>query len=108
MGSSANEPVIVVATFRPRPEAREQVRGALRDAAGRVHEEPGCELYALHEAEDRFVLVEKWTTEGQLADHGSAPAIKELHAALDGKLLEPADVVRLAPLPAGSPDAGAL
>ncbi|MGW7520834.1 putative quinol monooxygenase [Streptomyces sp. NPDC054796] len=108
MSSSATEPVIVVATFRPRPEAREQVRDALRVAAERVHEEPGCELYALHEAEDRFVLVEKWTTEEQLAEHGRAPAVKELRAALDGKLLEPNDVVRLAALPAGRPEAGAL
>ncbi|MFE2943521.1 putative quinol monooxygenase [Streptomyces sp. NPDC059255] len=101
-------PVIVTATFRPRPGARAEVIGALRTAAERVHAEPGCELYALHEAPDRLTLIEKWTTVGHLDDHGRAPAVQALHEALDGNLLEPADVVRLSPLPAGDPGAGAL
>ncbi|WP_326690540.1 antibiotic biosynthesis monooxygenase [Streptomyces sp. NBC_01795] len=108
MSTSAQSPVVVVASFRPRPEAHDLVRSALRTAAERVHEEPGCELYALHETDGRLVLVEKWSTEGHLDQHGGGDALKELHAAVDSRLLAPAEVLRLSPLPAGRPEAGQL
>ena len=108
MTASDDKPVVVVATFRPLPASRTRAIDALREAAARVHAEPGCELYALHEAEDRLVLVEKWSSAEALGVHGKAPALQDLNEALDGLLSEPVDIAVLSALPAGDPSAGAL
>lgn len=100
--------VIVVATIHPLPDAREEVVAAVAQAAAAVHEEPGCELYALHEADDRLVMVEKWADADALAVHRDAPALKQLGAALKGKLAGPLDVQVLSPHPAGDAAKGAL
>ena len=49
--------IVVVATLTPKPEAVDAVREAILAAIPKVHEEPGCELYALHEADGSFVMV---------------------------------------------------
>ncbi|RCV50417.1 putative quinol monooxygenase [Marinitenerispora sediminis] len=104
----SQNPVVVTAVFQFRPDARDRVRDALRAAAARVHEEPGCELYALHEAEDRLVLVEKWASRRALDTHSAATAVRDLHARVDDLLLAPAEVTVLSPVPSGRPDRGAL
>src|SRR5690349_10482456 len=58
---TTDHPVIVTAYFYPRPEARAQVLAALQPAIAAVHEEDGCELYAIHDAPDgSIVMLEKW------------------------------------------------
>ena len=52
--------VVVVATIVPEPEHRDEVIAAFRHTITQVHGEDGCELYALHEAPDRLIVVEKW------------------------------------------------
>ena len=47
--------VIIVATAFPIPEHRDEVIAAFEAAIAQVHEEePGTELYALHEGPDRL------------------------------------------------------
>ena len=46
--------VVVVATFTPKPENRFDVLTALKNAVEQVHDEDGCELYALHQGDDRL------------------------------------------------------
>ena len=53
-------PVVVVATMKAKPESVDAVRDACKQAIEAVHQEPGCELYALHEADGTFVFVEQW------------------------------------------------
>lgn len=102
-------PVIVVATIRPLPEHREEVLAALRAAVEHVHGEDGCDLYALHQAGDRFVMIERWASPAALEAHSaSSPALQKLNADLDGKLQGPLDVVLLDPVPAGDPVQGQL
>jgi quinol monooxygenase YgiN len=55
-------PVVVVATIVPRPEYRDEVIATITETVARVHEEDGCELYALHQADDRLMMVEKWAS----------------------------------------------
>ena len=55
-------PVVVVATMTAKPESVDTVRKACNRAVEAVHQEPGCDLYALHEAEGTFVFVEQWAT----------------------------------------------
>ncbi len=100
--------VVVIATVYPQPEHRAEVVAAFESAIEQVHSEPGCELYALHEGDDRLVMVEKWADEGALEVHRGAPALVELGGALRGKLTQGLDVQVLRPHPAGTAGQGAV
>ena len=100
--------VVVVATLTPRPGEMEAVREAILAAVPQVHAEPGCELYALHEADGTFVMVERWESPEALAVHGTAEALTTLGGRLQGKLAGAPEVVRLTPVPAGDPGKGTV
>jgi quinol monooxygenase YgiN len=100
--------VVVVATLIPKPGQEDAVREALLAAVPRVHAEPGCELYALHEEDGRFVFVEKWESAEALAVHSRGEALAEMGAALRGLTDGASEIHRLTPLPAGEPAKGGL
>jgi quinol monooxygenase YgiN len=100
--------VVVVATITPRPGEADAVRAAILAAVPQVHAEPGCELYAMHEADGTFVMVERWDSREALQVHGTAEALTTLGGRLRGKVAGPPEVVRLSPVPAGDPAKGAL
>lgn len=100
--------VVVVATITPRPDAVDDVREALLAAVPKVHGEPGCELYALHEADGAFVMVERWESAEAMKVHGTAEPLATLGAALAGKLAAAPEIRRLSPLAAGDADKGAV
>jgi quinol monooxygenase YgiN len=100
--------VVVVATITPKPDQVEAVREALLAAVPKVHAEPGCELYAVHEGKGQFVMVERWESAEALKVHGSAEALTTLGGQLADKLDAPLDVRRLTPVPTGDPAKGAL
>ena len=68
-------PVVVVATMNAKPESVDAVRDACTKAIEAVHQEPGCELYSLHEADGTFVFVEQWADADALKTHSTAPAV---------------------------------
>ena len=101
--------VIIVATAFPIQEHKAEVVAAFEAAMAEVHsEEPGCELYALHEGDDRLVMIEKYASQDAVDQHIEGAGLAGLRAALEGKLSAPLDVQFLAPHPAGSEDKGAL
>ena len=100
--------VVVVATIRPLPHEVDAVRTAILAAVPQVHAEPGCELYAMHEADGTFVMVERWESPEALRVHGTAEALTTLGGQLAGKVAGPPEVVRLTAVPAGDPAKGAL
>ncbi len=100
--------VVVVATITPKADQADDVREALLAAVTAVHAEPGCELYALHEGDGKFVIVERWESLDALKVHGKAEALVTLGAQLADKLAAPLDVRRLTPVPAGDAAKGAL
>jgi quinol monooxygenase YgiN len=100
--------VVVVATITPKPDQLDAVREAILAAVPKVHAEPGCELYAVHEGRGEFVLVERWESKEALKVHGAAEALTTLGGQLADKLAGPLDVRRLTAVPAGDPDKGAL
>ena len=100
--------IVVVATLTPKPEAVDAVREAILAAIPKVHEEPGCELYALHEADGAFVMVERWESTEAMKVHGTAEPLATLGAALAGKLAAAPDIRRLTPVPAGDAGKGAV
>lgn len=100
--------IVVVATITPKPDQVEAVREAILAAVPKVHAEPGCELYAVHEGKGQFVMVERWESSDALKVHGTAEALTTLGGQLADKLAGPLDVRRLAAVPAGDPVKGAL
>ena len=105
---SDTAPVVVTAYFYPRPGTRDQVLAALEPAIAAVHEEDGCELYALHEKDDRLVMIEQWSSAEALAVHSRGAALAELGPKLAGLTVGPADVVVLTAVPAGDPAKGVV
>ncbi|MBS1696643.1 MAG: antibiotic biosynthesis monooxygenase [Actinobacteria bacterium] len=101
-------PVVVVATMTAKPESVDAVREACTTAIEAVHGEPGCELYALHEADGTFVFVEQWTDAEALKTHSTAPAVGALFAAVGDLLAGAPDIKTLTPVVAGDPAKGRL
>lgn len=101
-------PVVVVATMTAKSDSVDAVRQACRQAVEAVHQESGCQLYSLHEADGTFVFVEQWADPDALAEHGKAPAIATLFGTI-GELLDGApDIKVLQPVVAGDPAKGQL
>lgn len=101
-------PVVVVASFTAKPESLDAVRAACTTAIEAVHDEPGCELYSLHQTGDTFVFIEQWADADALKVHGSAPAVGALFAAIGEHLAGAPDVKMLTPIPAGDTAKGQL
>ena len=100
--------VVVVATITPVPEHRDEVIAAFTATIPQVHAEDGCELYALHQAADRLVMIEKWASADALATHRQGAALAALHPQLKGKTAGPTEVIVLHAVPAGDPAKGEL
>ena len=100
--------VVVVATVVPLPEHRDEAIAAYTETIPKVHAEDGCELYALHQAEDRLMMIEKWASRETLGAHSQGAALAALRSQLAGKLAGPAEVIVLEAVPAGDPDQGQL
>lgn len=101
-------PVVVVATMTAKPESVDIVRAACTDAIAEVHNEPGCELYSLHETDGTFVFVEQWADADALKTHSTAPAIGKLFGAVGEHLDGAPDIKMLTPIVAGDPAKGQL
>jgi quinol monooxygenase YgiN len=99
---------VVIAVISALPEHRSTVREALLAAVPQVHGEDGCGLYALHENDDSFVMIERWATPQALGVHAKAPAFTALAASLDGRLAAPLQIISVEALPAGDPAKGTL
>ena len=101
--------IVVTAVFTPEEGAFDQVVEALRPAIAEVHEEPGCLLYAIHEAPNGdIVMIEKWESVELLDAHGAGVAVERLNGSLDGLLKKPVEVTRLTAIPAGTSAQGEL
>ncbi|MDQ1583417.1 MAG: hypothetical protein QOF36_1471 [Microbacteriaceae bacterium] len=103
------DPIVVTAYFFPAEGRHDQVVEALKPAIAAVHEEPGCILYAIHDAPDgSIVMIEKWESAELLDAHGEGSAVADLNRSLEGLLAQPVVVTRLVPIPAGNEIQGAL
>jgi quinol monooxygenase YgiN len=101
-------PVVVVATMTAKPESVDTVREACKRAIEAVHQEPGCELYALHEADRTFVFVEQWADAEALKTHSTAPAATRIFGEVGEHVDGPPDIKMLQPVAAGDPAKGQL
>ena len=78
--------VVVVVTAYPIPKHRAEVVAAFEEAIAQVHDEPGVELYALHEGPDRLVMIEKYESEQARSEQLNGAALADLRSALEGRL----------------------
>jgi quinol monooxygenase YgiN len=99
-------PIVVVATMTAKPGSIDAVREACKRAVAAVHKEPGCELYALHEANGTFVFVEQWADEDALKTHSTAPAVTSMFTDIRVHLDGSPDIRMLRPVAAGDPAKG--
>jgi quinol monooxygenase YgiN len=100
--------VVVVATITPLPEYHDEVVAAVTATIPQVHAEDGCELYALHQAPDRLIMVEKWASRDALATHSKGAALAALNPKLAGKVTGRPEVIVLDAVPAGDAAKGQL
>ena len=101
-------PVVVVATLTAKPDSVDAVREILARAVKDVHDEPGCQLYSLHEAGATFVFVEQWADADALKTHSTAPAVTTMFKDVGEHLAGAPDIKMLTPVPAGELDKGVL
>ncbi|HEX9834484.1 MAG TPA: putative quinol monooxygenase [Mycobacterium sp.] len=99
-------PVVIVATMTAKRESVDTVRDACKKAVEAVHQEPGCQVYALHEADNTFVFVEQWADADAVQAHSTAPAVGELFGTIGEHLDGAPDVQVLQPVVAGDPTKG--
>lgn len=93
--------VVVVATIMPVAEHRDEVVAAFKETIEQVHKEDGCELYALNEAPDRLIMIEKWASPEALRVHSKGAALAALNPRLAGKVAGAPEVIVLQQVPAG-------
>lgn len=101
-------PVVVVATLTVKPESVDTVREILTRAVKDVHDEPGCQLYSLHESGETFVFVEQWADADALKAHSTAPAMAAMFKDAGEHLAGAPDIKMLSPVVAGDPAKGQL
>lgn len=105
----AENPIVVVAIFRAAKGKLDELRQALVESIPAVHTEDGCELYAIHDAPDGIIyMLEKWTSVAALDTHGSSEPTRLLGASVSGLTAGPPEVIRMHPIPAGTPEQGLL
>lgn len=79
---------VVVATFSPKPEHREEVRALLLNEQPIVLAEPGCLTYALHDdVNGDLVFVESWESRESWMVHNQADTVKRITEGVAGKLV---------------------
>ena len=101
--------VVVTAVFHPKPGKKDELAKAMERGIAAVHGEKGCELYAIHDAEDGTItMIEKWTTVEDLDTHGTSDEVEIFRSDIKDLLEKPATVTRMTPLPAGTDAQGRL
>ncbi|NMA75703.1 MAG: antibiotic biosynthesis monooxygenase [Actinomycetales bacterium] len=101
--------VVVTAVFYPKPGKKQELADAMRRGIEAVHEEKGCELYAIHDAEDGTItMLEKWSTVEDLDVHGAGTAVETLNADIGELIEKPTLVTRMTPIAAGTEAQGLL
>ena len=87
---------VVIATFKVKPEFREDIRTMLLSEQAGVLTEDGCLTYALHDdANGDLVFVESWVSRELWMIHNDAPSVARIMAAIEGKMVEPVRVQEL-------------
>jgi quinol monooxygenase YgiN len=99
---------VLVATITPAPGKLEEVERILVELIPAVHEEDGCQKYALHRGKDKLIFVESWRDMEALGAHGTGASIKLMGERLAGLTEGRPSIEMLEAVPAGDPAKGAV
>ncbi|WOP18145.1 putative quinol monooxygenase [Raineyella sp. LH-20] len=102
--------VVVTAVFHPLPGRKDDLVAAMQTGIEAVHrEDDGCQLYAIHDAEDGTItMIEKWSSPEALAAHARGAAVGILNGDVEALLASPTVVTRMTPIPRGTDAQGRL
>ena len=104
-----SESVVVTAIFTPVEGRKSELSAALVASIHAVHDEQGCILYAIHDAEDGTItMLEKWASRDDLAVHAAGAPVAALNAAIEGLIASPVVVTLMDAIPAGTAEQGTL
>ena len=100
---------IVIAIFTAVPGHENDVRDILTRIIPEVHDEEGCELYALHEdTGGRLVFVESWTTRELWEKHKNHSTVESILSLTQPHLSREVEVIEMYSVAAGIPSKGLL
>jgi quinol monooxygenase YgiN len=99
---------IVVARVYPKPGRLQEVIDVYAPIVPLVHEEPGCELFALHTDGETVFVVEKWATPADLRGHAAGRAYAQIRAGISDLVDHAAEVWVLDPVPFGEAAKGTI
>jgi len=99
---------VVVVTFRPKEGRLDELVDLYRAAIPDIHDEPGCELFALHRSKRSVVIIERWATGDDLATHASSEAYKRTSGEVNELLEEPPSVQVIESVAAGHESKGVV
>jgi len=104
----ANTTKIVVARVFPKPARLQEVIDVYAGVLPLVHQEPGCELFALHTDGETIFVVERWAAPADLQGHAAGRAYAQIRAGISDLVDHPADVWVLDTLPFGGAAKGTI
>jgi quinol monooxygenase YgiN len=88
----ADSTKIVVARVYPKPGRLHEVIDIYAGIVPLVHQEPGCELFALHTDGETVLVVEKWAAPADLQGHADGATYAQIRAGISDLVDHPADV----------------
>jgi len=93
---------VVVAEFTPKPGHTQAIKDVLTAIIPEVHEEAGCEFYALHEMPDgKLCFVEAWDSRELWVAHSNFHTVERINHQIADHLAQPVDVHEMYAVPAG-------
>ena len=95
----ADSTKIVVARVYPKPGRLHEVIDIYAGIVPLVHQESGCELFALHTDGETVFVVEKWAAPADLQGHAAGPAYAQIRAGISDLVEHAADAWVLDALP---------
>jgi len=94
-------PIVVVVTLTPSEGNRDALLAVCEKYWPGIQGEPGCELLALHENTETFVVIERWASREIWEQHLSTEANAALNTELAPLLGAAVNVWDLTPVPIG-------
>lgn len=93
---------VVVAFITPIEGAFDTVKTVLESVIPDVHEEPGCDFYALHEdTSGRLVFIEAWKSHEDWTNHMGFDAVATINDKTAGLLQTAPEIVEMYGIPVG-------
>ncbi|MCC2033243.1 putative quinol monooxygenase [Microbacterium allomyrinae] len=91
--ADAADAVTVVARLHPDPARFDEAVAAVGAAVAGIRDEPGCQQYDPHVADDGSILiVERWSSREALAAHNVGAAVQVLRDGVAGLMSAPTQV----------------